>query len=272
MPANPIARVPGAEAQTALNNCAVCSLPMHEFGSAGTVPLTRCDCGFISVDFKRWQYPFADKDYYTLDSLSIPDIVSPSVNHRIRMLGQYVTSGMVCDLGCGTGQTVIGLARAGYQAIGVDESRLALDFLRANFSGAEWCNCGIFDYLSQPRIHDCLTLYHVMEHIPAPRELCSLLSQRLRPGGLLVVEVPDVKSGQARLAGRRWGMYHPGHVNYFTTATLRGLMEPFGFRLVERENRYHFAQPSGIPWKDRLHQALAAAGMHSIVATYWIKA
>ena len=102
-----------------------------------------------------------------------------------------------------------------------------------------------------------------------PGKVCRLARERLRSGGVLAIEVPDVSSGQARLRGNNWGMYIPDHVNYFTTATLRRLLEPIGFRLVGKERKYHFAWPNGVWWRDVMHEALSAVGMHSIITTFW---
>ena len=41
---------------------------------------------------------------------------------------------------------------------------------------------------------DLVTIHHVLEHLPHPREAMALLSARLRPGGHLVVEVPNVEA------------------------------------------------------------------------------
>jgi hypothetical protein len=151
----------------------------------------------------------------------------------------------------------------------VDESCVAIEYLRATFPEIDWHNCRIHEYLRMPRIHDGITLYHVLEHIPEPAEVCHLVRERLRSGGLLVVEVPDVGSGQARLYGDRWGMYLPDHINYFTASDLRRLLERIGFQLVDQERKYHFGWPSGNWWKDVLHKTLSKFGIHSIVTTYW---
>jgi 2-polyprenyl-3-methyl-5-hydroxy-6-metoxy-1,4-benzoquinol methylase len=231
--------------------------------------LLRCECGFISVDFGKWQYPFHDRDYYKTEEMLCQSVPLPFISHRVKALGRYLGGGVVADLGSGPGHTVIALARAGYEAVGVEESRVAVEFLKTTFPDLEWHNCKIHDYLKEPRIHDGITLYHVLEHIPEPGQLCRLARQRLRSGGLLVIEVPDVSSGQARIRGHNWGMYIPDHVNYFTTPTLRRLLEPIGFRLVGKERKYHFAWPNGVWWRDAVHEVLSAVGMHSIVTTYW---
>jgi len=242
---------------------------MVQIGSRSGVHLVQCQCSFISVDLGKWQYPFRDKDYYKSEDILSPLVPLPFVSHRVKALGRYLRKGLVADLGSGPGHTAVALALAGYEAIGVEESRVAIDAVKETFPSVEWRNCGIHDYLREPRVHDGITLYHVLEHIPEPGQVCHLARERLRSGGVLAIEVPDVSSGQARLRGNNWGMYIPDHVNYFTTATLRRLLEPIGFRLVGKERKYHFAWPNGVWWRDVMHEAFSAVGMHSIITTYW---
>jgi SAM-dependent methyltransferase len=260
---------PSSNGPTDVTLCPVCSGAMYEIGLIANLPMLQCRCKFISIDPRKWKNPFSDKDYYQREAMQLPQSPSPFVRHRIKELNKYLSSGLVADLGSGPGHTVIALANAGYDAVGVDESRVATDFLRTHFPGASWYHGRIDSYLQEPRIHDGFTLYHVLEHIPEPGEICRLARNRLRPGGVLVVEVPDVGSGQARLYGGRWGMYLPDHVNYFTRATLCKLLEPLGFRLLATRRKYHFAWPAGIWWKDYLHKTLGNIGMHSIISTCW---
>lgn len=244
---------------------------MTTAGVRRNVRLAQCGCTFVCADLAHWQYPFIDRDYYEAAGMHLPTSIPRFVSHRVEGVRRHLSAGLIADLGSGMGQTAIALALRGYDVVGVEESRVAIDFLKANCSGIEWHNCRIHDYLREPRIHDGLTLYHVLEHIPEPRALCLLMRERLCAGGLLVIEVPDVEGGQARLRGERWEMYLPDHVNYFSTLTLTRMLEPMGFRLAGRERKYHFAWPTGIWWKDGLHRLLSMAGMHSIITTYWTR-
>lgn len=223
----------------------------------------------MSADLRKWRYPFADRDYYKIETMELPLSVAPFVSRRVRDLSKHLPSGIVADLGSGPGHTVIAMAKAGYKVVGVDESRVAIAFLKTNFPNAEWRQSEISTYLEEPRTHDGLTLYHVLEHIPDPGRICRLISSRLRSGGVLVVEVPDVGSGQARLYGHSWAMYLPAHVNYFNLTTLGRLLEPLGFRLIATTRKYHFAWPSGNWLKDTFHETLSNIGMHSIISTCW---
>ena len=247
--------------------CPLCGKPMFELGVRAGVALLDCACGFVSIDLRSWKYPYSEKDYYAAEEMRIQRPTYPWIRHRVNRLRRHLTGGTVCDLGSGSGETVIALDEAGFQAIGVEESRVATEFLMSAYPSATWRNCGIFEYLVECPKHDGITMYHVLEHIPNPKNVCSLLKQAIRIGGLLVIEVPDVSSGQAK--SENWGNYLQHHVNYFDLRTLRALLEPLGFELLECEPKYNMTQPSGVHWKDWITSTLSRLGRHSMISTCW---
>ncbi len=83
---------------------------------------------------------------------------------------------------------------------------------------------------------DVVTLMNVLEHVSAPIELLCQLKQILKPGGLLVIDVPNnaVVSLRGRLLGR-WPVLDLGeHINHFVPATLDGLLLRAGFTPMRR--------------------------------------
>ncbi len=83
---------------------------------------------------------------------------------------------------------------------------------------------------------DVITLMNVLEHVNEPFELLSQLKRMLKPGGLLVIDVPNnsVVSMRGQLLGR-WPELDLGeHINHFVPATLDGLLRRAGFTPVRR--------------------------------------
>ena len=57
-----------------------------------------------------------------------------------------------------------------------------------------------------------------------------MLGQKLRPGGIAVIKVPNFGSVNRMVRGRKWcGIRLPDHVNYFTRASLTALAKHAGF-------------------------------------------
>jgi SAM-dependent methyltransferase len=81
---------------------------------------------------------------------------------------------------------------------------------------------------------DAIYAQDVFEHLRRPRdELCEI-ARLLRPGGVLFVHVPNYASLTIRLGVSRFGYNEPpSHLNYFTPATLRGMLRAAGFSRIE---------------------------------------
>jgi SAM-dependent methyltransferase len=107
---------------------------------------------------------------------------------------------------------------------------------------------------------DEVLLWHVLEHIPDPRATLREIHRILRPGGILVVAVPNAASWQARWAGPAW--FHldpPRHLFHFTASNLKRLLASVEF---ECRSEHHFSlrqNPFGwiqsalnlVPWLPR---------------------
>jgi len=77
---------------------------------------------------------------------------------------------------------------------------------------------------------DVLTLFHVLEHLPDPQYLLTeLVKHNLANGGLVVIEVPNFNSWQARISGKRWiHLDASHHKSHFTHLQLNQLAERAG--------------------------------------------
>jgi len=72
-----------------------------------------------------------------------------------------------------------------------------------------------------------------LEHEVRPVEVVRELGRVLRPGGLVIVKVPNYASWNRVLRGTRWcGFRHPDHVNYYTPRSLRALFEQHGYQIA----------------------------------------
>lgn len=242
---------------------------LFEVNQLHVLNCTNSSCKFIGLDLETWESPYSAADYY-------PDIKNEDVNphrpfirKRVSFIRRYVGGGKFVDLGCGLGETAIAASVAGFDVWGVDESQNAIAFLNHNYPAVHWTCNQLDTFLQGNERFDVIALFHVLEHIPHPRGFTSILRTSLFPTGFLVIEVPDTHGGLARLRGRRWEYWLAHHVNYFSTVSLRRLLEPCGFRLVHSEKHYHFGYPQGILWRDAIHGTLAKIGLNSIIRTIW---
>jgi len=141
----------------------------------------------------------------------------------------------VLDVGAGTGRLVADLAARGYVASGIEPSARSAAAAAAGDAGCSVARATIDDH--DERDLDAIVLWHVLEHLDDPRAALERLRGWLRPGGLLLVAVPNSGSLQAWIAGADWMHWDaPRHRVHLTPRGLRALLRATGFDQVRAEH------------------------------------
>lgn len=99
--------------------------------------------------------------------------------------------------------------------------------------------------LTDPRIaerlrgrYDVVSMFHHLEHTPDPREELRAALEVLRPGGHLLVELPDPDSAFGPLLGKWWVAYgQPRHLHLMPLPNLLGELESLGCAIVVTDRR-----------------------------------
>jgi SAM-dependent methyltransferase len=140
--------------------------------------------------------------------------------------------GRLLDAGAGRGRFVAAARDAGYDAFGIEPSAGRAATGRERY-GADVRTATMEDSDVPAGSLDAVSLWHVLEHLDDPGAALERAADWLRPGGALLVGVPNLASLQARLGGPRW--YHldlPRHRTHFTPAGVRALLAARGFEPV----------------------------------------
>ena len=190
-------------------------------------------------------YP-ADYVSYSFDRLNpVMRMARDAVQRgKTSLLARFVPEGgTIVDVGCGTGALLRQAHRrygSRFRLIGWDYAGPHLDSLAG--SGIEVVAAPI-ERGHSPQGVDLFVLNQVIEHVPHPDRLLSMLTSALKPGGHVLIETPDVDGLDARwFAGRYWGGYHfPRHMVLFSGESLRTLVGRAGLEVVESA---HLASPA----------------------------
>lgn len=112
------------------------------------------------------------------------------------------------DYGCGGGHFIKAAKELGINAVGME-----LDEEDARFGATHDLRIELGDYRDLGARFgnaqfDIILMMHVLEHVPHPMECLEVLASRLKPGGALVIRVPDQNSfpSQLKIALRRLGV------------------------------------------------------------------
>jgi SAM-dependent methyltransferase len=154
------------------------------------------------------------------------------LRHRLKLLEAAAPPpARLLDAGAGRGRFVAAARAAGYDATGIEPSTRGITAARA--IGAPVKQSSIAEASVEPASLDALTLWHVLEHVDDPGAALDRIAGWLRPGGTLLLGVPNLASIQAKLAGARW--YHldvPRHRTHFSERGLHALLAAHGYRVT----------------------------------------
>lgn len=125
-------------------------------------------------------------------------------------------SSSVLDVGSGGGEFVYTCQSSGLDAHGIEPNKGY-----ANFSIDAYgidVDCNFYDEVKfKKESFDCITMFHVLEHLEDPVGSIELLASYLKSGGHFVVEVPNVDFTETA-PNQKW---HVGHLYNFNLQTLQ---------------------------------------------------
>ena len=140
--------------------------------------------------------------------------------------------GHVLDYACGNARFAALASdyfpQAQVDAVDYQETPPAL-FSSGRFFRMRYFNVQAFGEISQT--YDLIILRHVLEHTHHPIDLIRFLGSRLKPEGILYIEVPNLHAGCARIFKGKWkGYYVPRHIFHYTADSLHHIITVAGLK------------------------------------------
>lgn len=136
------------------------------------------------------------------------------------------------DIGAGTGAFVYTMKQAGWEVTGLepdeDARKVAFDKHSVQLVPPDQ----LFQWKESS--FDVITLWHVLEHVHDLHGYLTQFHSILKPGGSLVIAVPNYTSYDAKLYKEYWAAYDvPRHLCHFSPKSMELLGEAKGFRLAD---------------------------------------
>lgn len=132
-------------------------------------------------------------------------------------------TGKLLDIGCGNGQLLKQASRllSGWSLYGSEyDGKYESEVLK--ISGVKGHFIGAIEDIQDK--FDIITLVHVLEHIPNPRETLNKVWEKLNEGGILIVDVPDFTRNP-------FIMLVADHCTHFSTEYASELLKSCGFQI-----------------------------------------
>jgi len=217
----------------------------------GEFLVVRCSkCGLMRTDPR----PTADSiGYYYPDnygpynstkvkSKGVKKSRAGKYKHFIRQLFQFNTKripkmepGNMLEIGCASGEFLHEMAQEGWNVTGIEFSQIAAENAR-NLGYPVYV--GSVESSPEPEYkYELIVGWMVLEHLHDPVSALKKLERWMKPGGHLVISVPNAGSLESRVFGNAWYANHlPNHLYHFTTQTIRTMLSEAGW---EVEKIYH---------------------------------
>ncbi len=159
----------------------------------------------------------------------------------------------VLDIGTGTGSFLEILKNRGSKAYGVEP-------YEPGYAAAKRRGLEVFHgFLTEAKLPDkffgLVILNHVLEHVSKPSDLLQEIRRVLRPGGVLIVGIPNIDSFAFRAMRSDWfALDPPRHLFHFSPKTIKLYAEKSGLELTRI--RYN---SSALPFINFLHVVTSRA-------------
>jgi SAM-dependent methyltransferase len=137
-------------------------------------------------------------------------------------------TGSLLDIGSGTGHFASEMKESGWQVKGIEMNEKARNYSILKFG---------LNILAPDQIRDidensldCVTLWHVLEHLNDPYKYADIIYRLLKPGGSCIVALPNHDSYDAGHYGHFWAAWDvPRHLWHFNPQSFSKFCENAGF-------------------------------------------
>ena len=204
--------------------------------------LVKCSrCGFVSTNLFLTDEEVAalyDRSYFHgneyLDYVAEEESLRLNFNRRLRTLQKIIPDlpgRDIFEIGCAYGFFLDEAQHFVKSVAGMDISQDEIAYGRGRFG----LDIQQGDYLKRElsEKYDLIAMWDTVEHLQRPDLFIAKVKDDLKPGGFLALTTGDIGSVNARLRGQKWRMIHPPtHLHYFSTSTMRVLLDRHGFDVV----------------------------------------
>lgn len=141
---------------------------------------------------RYWRYSKAIKGHKNpLNFLSNAEDTYWGVNQALQLKVKNKKSTKILEVGSGLGYLTYALNKAGFDALGLDISKMAVQLANDNYGNYYVCE-DLFDFAKKENNYfDIVILTEVIEHVNEPIAFIEKLLELLKPGGYLILTTPN---------------------------------------------------------------------------------
>jgi 2-polyprenyl-3-methyl-5-hydroxy-6-metoxy-1,4-benzoquinol methylase len=163
---------------------------------------------------------------------TLVDIGSHREDSKLADIESGGEKGTLVDIGSGTGYFADYMTRKGWNVTGIELSEPAREYSISRF-GLTVISPTEISAIKDGSV-DCVTLWHVLEHLYEPVRWLKEIIRILKDDGTCIIALPNIKSADAGWFGNEWAALDvPRHLWHFSPATLQAFIKRNGFNCTE---------------------------------------
>ena len=237
--------------QVTLSHCPICK--SSDIGQTHTIKdnsisqevfhLTKCNrCGFLFTNPQPtpdslWKY-YESADYVSHSKTTkgfinfwYRRVQQLNLSLKFKAIKHHVPRGTWIDYGAGAGDYVKYISSKNITIEGFEPSETARDTAASN-------SVILKDTSHLSEIEEntiaCISLWHVLEHIPDFTDILQDLGKLVKEDGIVVIAVPNYLSLDGQKYGELWAAYDvPRHLWHFTENDIIRLANQMNFSLID---------------------------------------
>lgn len=223
----------------------------------------RCgECALVFLDQGSFTFPadFYEKEYHQTYLTHIePEALNPQLYYEKMKKATRLWAGKfamelkgdetVLDLGCSTGHFLDMIKDKAEKVYGHDLSVREVEFCR-NVLNLDVSDMPLNERF-EARSFDYITMIFVLEHIATPLEFLKMLKTFLKPGGKLVIVIPNIQDALVSfydISEFTAFYYCIEHLYYYSPKTLTALLNKAGFKVDSIEVVQEYPVANHINW------------------------
>lgn len=152
-----------------------------------------------------------------------------NLSYKYRFLPKQKQPPSIVDYGCGAGDFLKYVHQKAHQVRGVEPHAPSREKLISQGFSVQSTE----EYFREVTPADCITMWHVFEHVEDPNKLLQKHRRVLTEQGILIIAVPNRESADAAAYEKYWAAYDvPRHLWHFCENDIKHLAEQNGFTLA----------------------------------------
>ncbi len=190
----------------------------------------RCHLGF-SLPPNSDQLLTLYEDVHDPSYLTELDHRTQHAESIMRTIEHSHAPGRLLEIGSQVGLLLHAAEQRGWDAVGIEPSRWAVDTGRDRF-GVKLTQGSLETSEYDRGSFDCIVMVDVLEHLIDPLAALQRCHPWLAPGGILALSTINMDTIIARMLGTRWPGFMDMHLTYFTTKSLREFLRRSNFEWI----------------------------------------